>query len=329
MKEQENYLLITRYLSNQTNTVENELLADWISESETNEKIFEEVKAVWLASKLSDKTDTASALKKLHLKINSEATASVTDQSSYKRWYAIAASIALIMLSSLVVIYKVQKHADPQYLTQNTKTGQKKIIHLEDGTLVFLAPQSKITYPVKFAAGKRILTLDGEAYFEVSKNPHRPFIVRTVTLNVKVLGTHFNVNSYKSHSSTIVSLLEGKVKVTLSGEDADQYTLKPGQQLTFNHQNHQVYLHNFDTAPVTGWMNNILIFKNEKLSDAAEKIDHMYGVKIVFADQTTADTRLYATFSNESLISVLETIKATGNISYKTEDDKIYLTLKR
>jgi ferric-dicitrate binding protein FerR (iron transport regulator) len=122
--------------------------------------------------------------------------------------------------------------------------------------------------------------------------------------------------------------LEGKVKVTLSGDD-DEYLLKPGQQLTLNHLNHQVYQHAFDTTSVTGWMANKLIFKNDKLSDAAEKIDQMYGVKIVFADQATADTRLYGTFNNESLIDVMETIKATGNIAYRIDGNKVYLTLKQ
>ncbi|HEY0176986.1 MAG TPA: FecR domain-containing protein [Pedobacter sp.] len=330
MKEQESYLLIIRYLSNQTNTVENEFLADWISESEINEKIFEEVKAVWLATKLREKADTGAALNKLHAKIKDDEAEQPGEEKSYKRWYAIAASITgLFVISALIYTNKLLHSNHPQYLAQSTKTGQKRTIYLEDGTAVHLAPQSTIIYPIKFSAAKRTLTLDGEAYFEVSKNPHRPFIVHTRTLNVQVLGTHFNVNSYKSYNSTVVSLLEGKVKVTIIGEDADEFILKPGQQLTLNHLNHQVYQRSFDTTSATGWMHNILLFKNDRLSDAAEKIDQMYGVKIVFADQATAESRLYASFKNESLESVLKTIQATGNIDYKIDGNKIYLTLKK
>ena len=329
MEEKESYLLITRYLANQTSTEENELLADWIAISKANEQVFEDIKAIWQASKAAENSDADIALSKLHEKMRNAEPRQPVKLYSYKKWYAIAASLVLLAaITYLLARYTSTKAFDVQYVKQTTKAGQKRVISLEDGTLVHLAPQSTIEYPVKFDVGKRLVNLAGEAYFEVSKNPHRPFVVHTSMLDVQVLGTHFNVNSYKEHNSTVVSLLEGKVKVTLSGDD-DEYLLKPGQQLTLNHLTHQVYQHAFDTISVTGWMTNKLIFKNDKLSDAAEKINQMYGVKIVFADQITADTRLYGTFQNESLVDVMETIKATGNIAYRIDGNKVYLTLKQ
>lgn len=330
MEEQESYLLITRYLANQTSTEENELLADWIAISKANELLFEDIKAIWQASKATENIHPDIALNKLHEMMRNAEAGPAIRLYPYKKWYVIAASlICLVTVTYLIARYIFTKAPDLEYVKQTTKAGQKRVIYLEDGTEVHLAPQSTIEYPVKFDAGKRLVNLVGEAYFEVSKNPHKPFIVHTQMLNVQVLGTHFNVDSYKSHNSTVVSLLEGKVKVTLPTEDTDEYLLKPGQQLTLNHLNHRVYQHAFDTTSVTAWMTNTLVFKNDKLADAAEKINQMYGVKMVFADQVTADTRLYGTFNNESLVSVMETIKATGNITYRIDGNKIYLTLKQ
>ena len=327
MEEKESYLLITRYLSQQTTTEENERLTDWIASSPLNEETFYAIKTVWQESENVSRANSQSALQKLKLK-----QAALTQKSSKRttafKWYAVAASLIGIMLVfGMSYQYYFLKDADA-YQHQVTKAGQKKVFKLEDGTIVHLAPLSTLIYPVQMGKTKRIVELKGEAYFEVSKNPHRPFVVHTAELDVQVLGTHFNVKSYKSNNLTTVSLLEGKVKVILGGEDQDDYLLAPGQQLSLNHLSHRVYQHAFDVAAVTGWMTNTLVFKNDRLADAAEKMEKIYGIKVVFADQATADTRLYASFENETLINVLETIKAAGNVAYKITGNKVYLTLE-
>lgn len=330
MEEKESYLLITRYLSNQTTTEENELLADWIAKSVEHEQIFEDIKFVWMASKPVDNPSVSSTLLKLKEKIREDKVNKPGKLIRISKWHAIAASvISVLVISGICYKYNYSKAPALNYLLQTTAVGQKKTLMLEDGTKVCLAPQSSLKYPGKFNANRRFVELQGEAYFEVSKNPHRPFIVHTSALNVQVLGTHFNVNSYTVENSSTVSLLEGKVKVTLTGDDPEAYLLKPGQELSVNHLNHQVYQHALDSASVVGWMTNTMVFKNEKLAEVAKKIDQMYGVRVVFADQATADIRLYATFKNDSLKSVMETIKATGHIDYSIEGNKVYITIKR
>lgn len=327
MEEKESYLLITRYLSQQTTTEENEQLTDWIASSPLNETTFYAIKTVWQESENVSRADSQSALNKLKLK-QAAATERSLKRIAPSRWYAIAAALIGIMLVFGGGYQYYFQNDDIEDVQQVTKAGQKKVFKLEDGTTVYLAPQSTLSYSAKLGRSKRIVTLKGEAYFEVSKNPHRPFVVHTAELDVQVLGTHFNVKSYKSNNQTTVSLLEGKVKVILSGDDEDDYLLSSGQQLSLNHLNHRIYQHQFDVAAVTGWITNTLVFKNDRLADAAEKMEKIYGIKIVFADQATADTRLYASFENESLINVLETIKAAGNVAYKITGNKVYLTLE-
>ena len=330
MEEKESYLLITRYLSNQTSTEENEFLADWIAKSVENEQIFEDIKFVWMASKPVDNLSGSETLLRLKEKIKEDEINKPRKLIMAGRWDVVAASV-ITLLVAIGIFYKYNYSKAPvlNYSVQTTAAGQKKTVILEDGTKVWLAPKSSLKYPEKFNAGRRFVELQGEAYFEVSKNPHRPFIVHTSALNVQVLGTHFNVNSYKIQNSSTVSLLEGKVKVTLAEEGSEEYFLKPGQELSVNHLTHQIYQHTLDSASVTGWMTNTMIFKNDKLADVAEKIHQMYGVRLIFANQAIADIRLYATFKNDSLKNVMETIKAAGHIDYSIEDNKVYITIKR
>ncbi|MBS7567083.1 FecR domain-containing protein [Mucilaginibacter sp. Bleaf8] len=329
MKEQEIYLLITRYLANQTSTEENERIADWIAESAQHEQIFEDIKLLWQASAPKPNADVSGAFNKLRSKIGQETNKPVISHTTSRiKWYAIAASVvAILTFSGLLFYHFGSSPTSTQFKEVVTTAGQKKKIRLEDGTAVFLAPQSTLRFPGHFSS-QRNVELRGQAYFEVSKNPHRPFVVHTASLDVQVLGTHFNVSSYQNQNATKVSLLEGKVKVTISDNGLDEYLLSPGQELAVNHINHQVYRYALDSLAVKGWMSNTLIFKNEKLVEAAHKIEQMYGVRIVFADQATAETNLYARFGNEPLQNVLETIAASGNITYHIEGNKIYFTLK-
>jgi len=330
LEEKESYLLITRYLSNQTTTEENEFLADWIAKSVENEQIFEDIKIVWKASKPSENLPVTDALLKLKVKIREDETNKIVKLPVTRKWYFVAASIvSFIVISGIFYKYNYTKPAVSKYIVQTTIAGQKQTVILEDGTKVILAPQSSLKYPEKFGMDKRFVELQGEAYFEVSKNPNKPFMVSTSKLNIQVLGTHFNVNSYKSQNSSTVSLLEGKVKISLTGDDPEEYILKPGQELSVNHLNNQIYQHPLDSNSVVGWITNTMVFKNIKLIDAAKKIELIYGIRVVFADQATSDVRLYATFKDDSLTKVLETIKAAGNIDYNIENNKVYMTIKR
>lgn len=328
MEEQEIYTLITRYLAKKTTTEESERIADWIAESAESEQTFEDIKQVWHATKSQLTSDSSVPLRKLKNRI---AQANAKPGEKFKKlrvkWVAVAASVILFaVMGSLTKQWYLRTLN--QRLTVSTSAGQQRKVLLEDGTTVYLAPQSTLTYPGHFDV-KRTVELHGQAYFEVSKNKHRPFIVHTAKLDVQVLGTHFNVNSYPNQSSTTVSLLEGKVKVSVPDNGIDEYMLSPGQELALHHASHQVYRYALDSAAVAGWMSNTLVFRNEKLAVAAKKIEQMYGVKIVFADQATAETNIYAKFKNEPLTSVLATIAVSGNITHHTEGNKIYLSLKK
>jgi ferric-dicitrate binding protein FerR (iron transport regulator) len=327
LEPEEIYLLIIRYLARQTSSDENEQLANWVSQSPDHERTFEQLKAVWQASQTPTATpETAAALRNVKARLNQPLARPAAPVAPVRRWrmaraYQFAALLLLVGMVGVGYCY-LKPNLVTAYQTCHTAAGQKQQVHLPDGSLVTLAPQSQLRYPAKFSGTNREVYLEGEAFFEVSKNSHRPFRVHSGTWVTQVLGTRFNVSAVRGAGQTAVSLVEGKVEVF---DKQEHYLLTPGQQLRAEHATGHIYRQAFDAAKVTAWRTNKLVFRNEKLGDVAGQIERLYGVKLVFADAATAEVRLWATFENESLPAVLAALQLAGPLSYRREGQVIYL----
>ena len=324
LESEEIYLLITRYLARQTSSDENERLATWVVQSPDHERTFEELKTVWQASQTpAVPAATATALQNVKTRLALPAPAPTPPVRRWRmaRPYQMAA-LLLGLLSVLGGGYFYAHPAAPAYLLSRTPAGRQQTIHLPDGSLVTLAPQSQLRYPTRFSEASREVYLEGEAFFEVSKNPHRPFRVHSGTWVTQVLGTRFNVSAVRGASQMAVSLVEGQVQVN---DEHGQYLLAPGQQLRADHATGRIYRQAFNREKVTAWRRNKLVFQNEKLADVAGQIERLYGVKLVFADPATAEVRLWATFDNEPLPAVLAALQLAGSLEYRREGQIIYL----
>lgn len=197
---------------------------------------------------------------------------------------------------------------------QNTfstpKGGQYNII-LPDGTKVFLNAASTLTYLSYFSGSERLVSLTGEAYFEVAKNNAMPFRVRSNNQTVEVLGTHFNVNAYTDEHSTKTTLLEGSVKV-LNGTSS--ITIAPGQQAivtgsTITHQD-------VDTGEETAWKNGVFAFENADLKSVMRQISRWYDVEVVYEDSLPSD-KFYGEISRNSKLSEVFKILELNNFKFK------------
>ncbi|MFD1872876.1 FecR family protein [Hymenobacter bucti] len=336
MQQEEVYLLIARYLARQTSSDENERLATWVAQSPENERTFEQLKTVWQASQTpAAPAETSAALGRLKARLAQPtlaaelAAAPAPTAPPVRRWrlrLARPAQLAVLVVFIMSVLGGVYFYGRPvpavAYRVYRTPAGQPQRLRLADGSVVTLAPQSELRYPAQFGAGSREVYLEGEAFFEVSKDPRRPFRVHSGAWVTQVLGTKFNVSAVPGASQLAVSLVEGKVQVT---DKQDKYLLTPGQQLRAERATGRIYRQAFDRQQVLAWRNNQLIFKNEKLADAANQLERRYGVKLVFADSATAEVRLWATFDNEPLPRVLDALRLAGGLSYHREGQVIYL----
>jgi len=218
---------------------------------------------------------------------------------------------------------------DAKDLNGRTSTGDNTLIvpvggiyavNLSDGTKVWLNSKSSLKYPVEFSSDKRTVTLEGEAYFEVAKNPNSPFTVKTKSGNVKVLGTHFNVSSYTEDQVFAATLAEGKVKVSMIADTSDKRAIiiTPGQQAKINNKNNAIEIAEVDPSVYTAWKDGKFYFENENLKSILTKMSRWYNFNVRFENKSLEQIKFTGIVLKEEPIDrLLDIISKTSNIKYK------------
>ncbi|WP_293915556.1 MULTISPECIES: FecR family protein [unclassified Sphingobacterium] len=201
------------------------------------------------------------------------------------------------------------------------KGGQYTVI-LSDGTKVWLNADSKMKFPVEFAAQQRQVQLQGEAYFEVTKDASKPFIVKSAEQQIEVLGTWFNVSAYPDEP-TVTTLVSGKVNVSAFGK---QVALTPGMQSVANDQ--QLQSKQVDVEPAVAWKDAKFVFVKEPLEDIIRKLERWYNVDFVI--QPGSEELKKKTFSgslsrNSKLSEILNLFKITETIRFEITERRVYL----
>nr|WP_121272743.1 FecR family protein [Pedobacter schmidteae] len=201
-------------------------------------------------------------------------------------------------------------------VTIHTPRGGTYQIDLQDGTRVWLNAASSLTYHQSLNKhGQRIVTLNGEAYFEVAKDKAHPFIVQSKKQRVEVLGTHFNISNYDDDSTARTTLLEGSVKI-------NEAQLKPGQQSVLT--DNQLKVIPADIELAMAWKNDDFVFKGEDFKTTMRKIARWYDVDIVYDQHLAENIELGGWVSRKSKLSeVLRRIELAGNVHFKIEGRKI------
>lgn len=201
----------------------------------------------------------------------------------YKQIISYAAIVAVLIISSWISSYFFYHNENSTneiaYNTLSVPAGQRASVILSDGTEVWLNARSSIKYPSHFKGDMRKVELQGEAFFSVTSNKDKPFVVSTSSVDVKVLGTVFNVREGKSDSSVDVSLLEGAVDVLLHGKQASKISLKPMQSLTY--ANGAATLSNLTDVNDFLWRQGIFNFQDAPLSDICKKLEWYYDIQII------------------------------------------------
>ena len=226
-----------------------------------------------------------------------------------------------------------------------TKRGSKSSIKLPDGTIVRLNTDSRLTYD-NFTAGKnREVTLIGEAYFDVAHDSSRPFIIHTGKINIKVLGTSFNVRNYPQDKELETSLINGKIEVSLKSRPDDIIILKPTEKLIIAKEQDELaaaskvtnttdnkvvltsitYLRHDSLVAETSWLNDKMVFVNQPLEKIAIELERKYAINISFKDEKVKKYRYTGVFENVSLEKVFQLIKYSKNINYKIDDKNIVI----
>ena len=199
-------------------------------------------------------------------------------------------------------------------------------VELSDGTVVHLNSGTKMRYPVKFLKGlKREVFIEGEAYFNVTKDEEHPFVVNADDVVVEVLGTEFNVSSYKEDQEIRTVLVEGSVRMTNSVASESNVVLRPGEKGAWNRLARVTEVEEVDVELYTGWIKGELIFRNSTFEDMAKKLERRYMVTIQNNNLLLANKMLNARFNVniESIDDVLQSISEIQQFEYRIIDQKI------
>ncbi|GET31391.1 iron dicitrate transporter FecR [Prolixibacter bellariivorans] len=201
--------------------------------------------------------------------------------------------------------------------TLKVPRGGEYYLVLADGTKVWLNSESTLRYPVKFLGDERRIELTGEAYFEVTKNKHKPFRVVSGTQIVTVLGTKFNISSYPEDSLTYTTLVEGHVNVALKDNPSVERSLVPNEQSSISRLDRQISIRAVDPSRYVAWKNGRFIFKDERLGDIMHTLSRWYDVQVIFSNQRAKDIQFTGNLERYSdFAGMLNMIEKTDEVKF-------------
>lgn len=226
----------------------------------------------------------------------------------------------------------------------STRHGSRTTVSLPDGSVVWLNAGSKLVYDKHFGSKLREVTLTGEAYFDVKKNPAKPFIIHAGKIDIKVLGTLFNVKSYPGEKITEASLIRGSIEVLIKDRPTEKIILKPNEKIVVADEpvpskaagpaaavrnepivaiTHLNYDRTDSTIIETSWLENKLIFQDESFPQVAAKLERWFGVRIALENERVKQLRFTGTVPHEHIAKALVALKITGGFNYTINDGNI------
>lgn len=253
----------------------------------------------------------------------------------------ITAGIAVAASVAAIFFFKPGAGAEKEIASINeisTRLGSKTRIQLPDGSIVWLNAGSKLVYDKDFGKEERPVTLSGEGFFDVARDPSKPFIVRTANIEVRVLGTVFNVKAYPEDKSSETSLIHGSLEVSIKSRPRDKIILSSNEKLVVENKTitsrdslsddkdlpvmslNQIKHNPLDNSVnETQWIDNKLVFDNEPFADIAVKMERWFGVEIEITDSSLAAKRMTGKFERENIEQALEGLSYASTTSFVFE----------
>lgn len=310
--------ILIRYIAGDATEAEKREVIRWIDATPENMREFLAVRklydlTLWNDTKPTKQTTTNRTYRRI----------------SIHRIAAEAMKIAAVFLFGVLVFSIFQKQKSELAATQQTlyvPAGQRAELTLADGSHVWLNANTTLTFPTVFTSGIREVTVDGEGYFKVAKDPEKPFVVHTEKYEVKVLGTEFNLLSYSAEKNFELSLLEGSVEVLKTGAE-NGAKIQPGQKLFL--ENDQFYV-----TPITHnnyylWKEGIISFDDEPFAEMAKKLELYFDLTIHIENRKILDYRCTGKFRGKDGVEhILKVLQLSNRFNYTIDDKRSTITIK-
>lgn len=267
-----------------------------------------------------------------------------------KKWLTAAAIIIGLLSGTLLFhFYNPNTISGKVLATKNlneisTKKGSKSMVKLPDGTDVWLNSDTKITYSNNEINKTRDVTLTGEAFFDVAHDSSKPFIIHTGNINIKVLGTAFNVRNYSNDGTVETSLIRGKIEVTINNRPNQKFILNPYEKLIVPNKTLEIpetvatsdrkalvsiipiSQKKDSSLAETAWLKDQLVFDNQSLEDIAFELERNYNVKVVFSGNEAKSYRYTASFTHIGVDKILGMLSISKKITFTITDSVITIS---
>ncbi len=324
--------LLTKYLAGECSRKESDWVDLWIKTGPENKKILHDLKHVWDGMDrvedirsinideewtLIEKRIAESDTEKIPLKVKYRSQR--TQRFSLVR---VAAGLAVIALTTFAAIYFSRYSGYDRVRT----TMETKEVELWDGSFVTLNTNSLLKYPKKFEKESRELSLKGEAFFDVVPDKTRPFIVNAGDIEIKVLGTSFNVNAYEKNKAIEVLVSTGRVAMNSVKQQDNRIVLDPGNMGTFLKSESSFNLEKEVDKNYLSWKTLKMEFSNETLGEVIKILEKVYHTNIILKNPGLEKYQITVSFDNQSLEAVMNVLEATLDLEFTRKDNSIEIT---
>lgn len=326
---------LSRYLAGESDSKLEEEINDWTKSKKRNQNVFNILVEVWSHNPIQTH-DSSSIFRKFRNRVNHYERVSRPRRFIY---YGLRISAIIIVLFSISVL--VQKYiisaGEPQisYNEIFVPKGNRTSIVLPDSTRVWVSNGTNLRYPCQFSETTRELYLSGEAYFEVTHNEKKPFIVNIGENRIKVLGTKFSVLAYPDDNIVKADLISGKIQFDIHSKGTvdhfKSFIVKPGRSFAYNKSSNSTTESKIQNDFYDYWLKGVYNFKNESLESLAKKVDRIFNIQMVFENEYLKGKRYNGSLSvDDNIFKFIEAIKQTSvdPIEYKLEKNKLYIKLK-
>ena len=335
--------LIIRFLQQDINEEELRYLESWLEEDAEHKSYFFGLKGISDSSRRSffskEEVNEASWQRMLaRIEKDNMEISSYDKSHTYNLWLSLIKYVAVVAIA-VGVGWGIKKIQGNTYLSNSKekevvyneihvqKGGRANTLVLSDGTKVILNAATTFRYPTSFGEKNRMVYLEGEAYFEVAKDSAREFWVHAGAMDVKVLGTSFNVKAYERLETVATTLVEGSVEVACAGKS---FQIVPGEQFVYDKNNRVMDVRMVDTESYVSWKDGYYKFRQTTLEEIMETLSVWYGLNVFYVNESakqvefTGKVRRY-----EDARMLLDKFEQTGDVVFDIKGNNVFITIKQ
>jgi transmembrane sensor len=320
-----NWELAARVLNGEADEIDRGLLNQWLNADSENRHEWDQMKKSWEmggeALRMKE-IDTHAAWNRVRRFIVDEKNVS---KSRFRTPLRIVSSIAAVFIFIFGVVWFLAPMISGNQASLILSNSEREEIILDDGSIVNLNSDSKMSCPQPFDKYERTVDLNGEGYFVVEGDPERPFVVRAGSLSIRVTGTRFNVRDYPTLEVAEVAVVEGSVELLVPYRE-DVVSLTKGQTALFEKQSGDLLVKNSTDPNLLAWITRKISFNKTPLWDVIETLERVYDVNIQVSDESLLEERLTARFSENSLDFVLQVVCVTFNLEMQREGNTVFFS---